>query len=60
VARAYEAHVKRLEEAHRSRELDWHQLSNKWKEFEMNAIEENHKWVEAGVCGGGRGRMEEE
>ncbi len=43
VSKAYEAHVKRLEEAHRSREMDWHQLSNKWKEFEMNAIEENHK-----------------
>ena len=37
--------MRTLEEAHRNREADWHELSNKWKKYEEDAIAENHRLV---------------
>ena len=45
---ALQKHMRTLEEAHRNREADWHELSNKWKKYEEDAIAENHRLV--GVC----------
>ena len=36
-------HVRDLEAAHKNRETDWHELSNKWKKYEQDAIAENHR-----------------
>lgn len=43
VNEALQKHMKTLEEAHRNRESDWHELANKWKKYEEDAIAENHR-----------------
>jgi hypothetical protein len=45
VNEALQKHMRSLEEAHRNRETDWHELANKWKKYEEDAIAENHRSV---------------
>ncbi|GAX72752.1 hypothetical protein CEUSTIGMA_g208.t1 [Chlamydomonas eustigma] len=43
VNEALQKHMRNLEEAHRNRESDWHDLANRWKKYEEDAIAENHR-----------------
>ncbi|KAG1662372.1 hypothetical protein FOA52_006633 [Chlamydomonas sp. UWO 241] len=43
VNEAMEKHVRGLEHAHSARESDWHELAAKWKQYEEDAIKENHR-----------------
>lgn len=40
---ALKKHLENIELAHKNREIDWHQLAEKWKEYETQAIAENHR-----------------
>jgi hypothetical protein len=44
VVEAHKQKIMQLEEAHRAREADWHDLANKWKSFETNALAENSRY----------------
>lgn len=37
--------VSQMESAHENREADWHDLANKWKQFEEEAVAENARQV---------------
>ena len=49
VSEALTKHVRDLEAAHKNRETDWHELSNKWRKYEQDAIAENHRQVSASL-----------
>lgn len=40
---ALKRHIHSLEEAHKLRETDWHGLAEKWRKYEEDTINENHR-----------------
>lgn len=43
IVEAHRQKIAELEQAHAAREVDWHELSTQWKQYEIEAAQENSR-----------------